>query len=83
MRVRLRLAQYVLLAYRRQPGLPARRAQLQRNCAEGCVQLQIGVQPQDFCHIVSYAGAVRLPSFLLFDTITFIDPPSAARRPPR
>jgi hypothetical protein len=30
---------------------------------------------QDVAHIVSYAGAVLSPSFFLFDTITFIEPP--------
>jgi hypothetical protein len=59
MRVRLRLAQYVPLAYRRQPELPARYAKLHRNCAEACVRLQIGVHLTGRCpyHILRRRGA--------------------------
>jgi hypothetical protein len=49
MRVRLRLAQYVPLAYRRQPKLPARYAKLHRNCEEACVRFQIGVHLTGRC----------------------------------
>jgi hypothetical protein len=75
-RLRLRLAQYIPVAYRRQPELPGKFLLVVPNyegiAPERADSSKSVYTPQDVAHIISYAGAVRSPSFFLFDTVTSV-----------